>query len=109
MTNYKIVNMTKGMNKRDPMFNSTLTITYVDSMIEKKINIKPDEIVYLSINSLPLSIQKLRVKKLISVYEISDTELKNAMLPQKPKKAMPVEAVVEKKEEIKKKPIKKGH
>jgi hypothetical protein len=52
--------------------------------MKKTIKVKPSETVYLKIHSLPLSIQQLRVKKLISVVEISNTELANCMNEHKP-------------------------
>ena len=77
MANYKITNLTNTAGKRDLKYNSMLGIDYVDAMQKKKIEIKPGETVYLTISSLPLSVHKLRVNKLISVIEISDTELRN--------------------------------
>lgn len=79
MNTYKITNITNLIGKRDIKFNSTLDITYVDSMIEKTIKIKPDETIYLQISSLPLSVHRLRVKKLISVVEISDNQFKRRL------------------------------
>lgn len=79
MNTYKITNITNLIGKRDVKFNSTLDITYVDSMIEKTIKIKPDETIYLQISSLPLSVHRLRVKKLISVVEISDNQFKRRL------------------------------
>lgn len=84
MANYKITNLTNTAGKRDLKFNTTLSIDYVDSMQKKSIQIKPGETVFLQIHSLPLSVHKLRVKKLISVVEISTNELNNSMNLNKP-------------------------
>ena len=102
MANYRITNITDAAGKRAIKFNATLDINYIDSMMKKTIKVKPGETIYLQIGSLPLSVQQLRVKKLISVVEISNTELKNCMNALKPVvKPMPVplEIVVESAEE----------
>jgi len=77
MNIYKITNITNLAGKRDIKFNSILDIDYVDSMMKKNIKVKPGETIYLQISSLPLSVHRLRVKKQISVVEISNSELKN--------------------------------
>jgi hypothetical protein len=84
MANYKITNLTNLAGKRDIKFNSVLDIDYVDNMKKKSIKVKPGETVFLQINSLPTSVHKLRVRKLISVVEVSNTELKNNMNATKP-------------------------
>ena len=84
MANYKITNLTNLAGKRDMKFNSVLDIDYVDNMTKKSIKVKPGETVFLQIKSLPTSVHKLRVRKLISVVEVSNTELKNNMNAAKP-------------------------
>lgn len=84
MSNYKITNITDTTGKRSTRFNSTLDIDYVDEMQKKSIKIKPGETVFLQIHSLPLSVHKLRARKLVSVVEISNSELKNNMNAVKP-------------------------
>jgi hypothetical protein len=84
MSNYKITNITDTTGKRNLRFNSILDIDYVDEMQKKSIKIKPGETVFLQIHSLPLSVHKLRVRKLVSVVEISNNELKNNMNIAKP-------------------------
>ena len=79
MTNYKITNITNTTGKRSIRFNSTLDIEYVDKMQKKIIQVEPGETVFLKIHTLPLSVHKLRVRKLINVVEITDVELKNSM------------------------------
>ena len=116
MANYKITNITNTAGKRELGFNSILNIEYVDSMMKKTVKVKPGEVVFLKIHSLPLSVRKLRVKKLISVIEITDNELKNSMNINKPI-VSPLPVVVETPEEIeiriasvgKKKQVKKTH
>ncbi len=84
MVTYKITNITNLAGKRDMKYNSVLDIEYVDSMIKKTIKVSPGDTVYLKISSLPLSVHRLRVKKLISVIEIDDNELKRTMNATKP-------------------------
>jgi len=94
MIAYKITNTTDLAGKRDLQYNSTLNIEYVDYMIRKTIKIKPGETIYLKIASLPLSVHNLRVRKLISVVEISENELRNSMDNLKPAPiAVPVKEV----------------
>ena len=84
MANYKITNLTNTAGKRDLKYNTTLSISYVDQMQKKTLQVKPGETVFLQIRSLPLSVHQLRVKKLISVVEISANELNNNMNASKP-------------------------
>jgi len=79
MNTYKITNLTNTAGKRDPKFNATLDIDYVDAMMKKTVRVKPGETIFLQISTLPLSVHRLRVKKLISVVEVSPSELKNSM------------------------------
>ena len=79
MNTYKITNLTNTAGKRDPKFNATLDIDYVDAMMKKTVRVKPGETIFLQISTLPLSVHRLRVKKLISVVEVSSSELKNSM------------------------------
>jgi hypothetical protein len=79
MNTYKITNLTNTAGKRDPRFNSVLDIDYVDAMMKKTIKINPGETIFLQIPTLPISVHRLRVKKLISVVEIGPSELRNTM------------------------------
>jgi len=112
MTIYKITNITNFAGKREVKFNSPLDIEYVDAMMKKTIVVKPGETIFLQISSLPLSVHRLRVKRLISVVEVGATELQktiDAAKPAVPKKESVEEA--EKKVAIaaKKKSGKKYH
>ena len=112
MANYKITNITNTAGKREIGFNSTLNIDYVDSMMKRTVKVKPGEVVFLRIHSLPMSVRKLRVKNFISVVEVTDNELKNSMNINKPVITPPV--IVETPEEVeirveKKKTGKKSH
>ena len=83
MALYKIINITETLNKRDGQFNKSIDIEYVDNMIKKSFSLKPNEIMYLQISSLPTSLHLLRSKKLINVIEISQNEFNNAKNPPK--------------------------
>ena len=113
MSIYKITNITNLAGKRDLQFNSILDISYVDEMMKKSVKVKPGETVYLTILSLPLSVHRLRVKKLVSVVEITKTELKNVMNIVKPIVPKKVEIVENVNKEVifseRKKLTKKSH
>jgi hypothetical protein len=108
MNTYKITNLTNLAGKRDVKFNSVLDIDYIDSRVKKTIKLRPGDTVFLQIASLPISIHRLMVKKLISVIEIGECELRNNMNALKPKKT----EIIDKKVNIapkKKIEVKKGH
>jgi hypothetical protein len=75
MSTYKITNITDTTGKRDFKHNSVLDIDYVDSMVKKTIKIKAGDSVYLTTQKLPMSVHKLRVKGLVTVTEVSPSEL----------------------------------
>ena len=75
MNTYKITNITNLAGKRDFKFNSDLNVEFVDNMVKKNVIIKPNESVYLSVSSLPLSVHRLRVKGLVTVTEVGEKEL----------------------------------
>ena len=70
MKSYKITNITNLLGKREYKYNTTLELDYVDGLIKKKIKIKAGDSINLSIEALPLSVHRLRVKNLIIVNEI---------------------------------------
>lgn len=75
MSFYKIINITHTLGKRKPECNTILDIIYVENLIKKTIKIKPRDTVYISIGSLPLSVHRLRVLKLVAVIEVSEREV----------------------------------
>jgi hypothetical protein len=75
MSTYKITNITHLAGKRDLKYNSVLDIEYVDQMVKKTVKIKPNDSLYLTISTLPLSVHRLRVKNLITVTEVSNKEM----------------------------------
>jgi hypothetical protein len=90
MNIYKITNISQTLGKREFKFNSVLNIDYVDGLTKKTILIKPNETIFLRINSLPLSVQRLRMSNLITVAEVSEPELAKVMNDSKPKNNLEV-------------------
>lgn len=84
MSTFKITNRTSTRAKRDVNYNSILDIDFIDEMERKVIGLKPDETIYFTAKSLPLSLHKLRIKGLVSVVEISDSQLSKLQRPKKP-------------------------
>jgi len=104
MNTYKITNTTNRLAKRDRKFNTTMSIDYIDKMTKKTINIKPNDSVYLTIPSLPLSVHRLRIKNLIMISDVDAIELaritKKPKPIRKPKSKKPNNKVVEVKKSI---------
>jgi len=84
MATYKIKNITNLIGKRDSKFNTAVDIEYIDDRTKKVINLKAGDEVFLTVNSLPLSVHRLRIKKLIDISEVSAAELANSMQKTKP-------------------------
>ena len=85
MNTYKILNITNLVGKRDINFNKVVDIIYLDNRIKKVNKLKAGQSMFLSIQSLPLSIHGLRIKGLISITEVSAAELAKSMNTTKPK------------------------
>lgn len=79
MNSYKITNITNQANKRDNIYNTIVEIEYIDNILKKKISVKPGECIYLTLHKLPMSVNKLLIKNLISVTEVTNNELNNAI------------------------------
>ena len=112
MKTFKITNVSNLAGKRDSKFNMSIDIEYVDNRTKKIIQLKAGETVFLTVGSLPLSTQRLRIKKLITIEEISLVEqnkLREKSKPQpitSPKSAKKVvfdktgDSEIEKKEQL---------
>jgi len=87
MNTYKITNVTNLVGKRDPKFNSVVNVEYIDNRTRMVKVLNPSESVFLTVQSLPLSVHRLRIKKLVDIVEISPAELKKSMEVGKPKAA----------------------
>lgn len=75
MNTYKITNITDGLGKRHPNFNSTLDIRFVDQMERKTMKLEPKKTIYFTATSLPLSLHRFRIKGLVNVTEVTAQEL----------------------------------
>ena len=95
MKYFKIKNLTNTLKKRDVRANTSLSISYIDSMVKKNKEIFPGETLFLQLTTLPLSIHKLRINGLVVVSEISKDEF---LLEQRKNTIKPVEVKKEKKE-----------
>jgi len=93
MNTYKITNLTNLLGRREARYNSVVDIEYIDNRARKVSQLKPGETIFLTVQSLPLSVHRLRIKKVIDVGEVSAAELQKSMekvnpkAPKKPKAA----------------------
>lgn len=102
MKTYKITNITNIAGKRDPKYNTIVNIEYIDNRIKKYNKLDAGDTMFLTANTLPLSIHRLRLKKLITVVEISPEELINIM---KKNNNLKTNKINQKKPKIPKKPM----
>jgi hypothetical protein len=86
MNTYKITNLTDQLHKRDVHFKTPVKIQYINNRVKKTVEIKTGENLFLSVESLPLSIHRLRIKGLISVIEVNTAEIKKMTTPTPSKK-----------------------
>jgi hypothetical protein len=82
---YKIKSKTSSLGKRDVNYNKTLDITFVDRMNRKVIKVYPNQDVYLECGKLPIDAQKLRMRNLITINEISENEFRKMKKKFEPK------------------------
>ena len=85
MMYYKIKSKTGSLGKRDVNYNKTLDISFIDRMNRKVIKVYPNQDVYLECGKLPIDAQKLRMRNLITVNEISETEFRKMKKKFEPK------------------------
>lgn len=93
MAVYKITNITNLFGRRDINYNTVVDITYVDSMTVKHIKISPSETIYLKISSIPLSARTLNVKKMITILEVSENEMRTMFAEKNKATIIPVESL----------------
>ena len=85
MSTYKITNITNSLGKRESKYNTTIEIDYIDNMTKKNVKVRAGDSVFLTAPTLPLSVQRLRLKNLVAVVEISLEELNEHISSTKPK------------------------
>jgi len=89
MNTYKITNLTNLLGRRAPRYNSVVDIEYIDNRARKVAQLKPGETIFLTVQSLPLSVHRLRIKKVIDIGEVSAAELQKSIEKTKPKAKKP--------------------
>jgi len=87
---YRITNITDTFPKRNGNYNKTILLTYVDSMEEKYIELKPGASVNLNVAKIPLSVHQNRINGMIIVTQLDSKELKTKprVESKKPQKKM---------------------
>lgn len=71
---YKIKNLTDSFGKRDADYNKVVSFQISNGLMKKTITIDPGNELYIELKMLPLDLQRLRIKKVISVTEIGNLE-----------------------------------
>lgn len=95
MANYKIKNITKNLEKRNPNFNSNVGVEYIDSMVKKTVQLKPDQEIIMVLNMISPSINRLKQKNMIIIEEINDHQVNKMMAVKEVVKEVPVAPVKE--------------
>ena len=119
MTTYKVTNITNRLTKRANGYNSTLDIEVIERMKRKSLSIRPNDTLFLTVSSLPLSVHKLRMKGHLTVVEIKESDIpKPKVVVEKPKPvakkrppkkvAPPKKEIVEELVEVEETPVKKA-
>lgn len=85
MSTYKITNITNLLGKREAKYNTILEMDYIDNLTKKTVKIRPGDSIYLTASTLPLSAQRLRIKNLVAIVEITEEELSKYINSTKPK------------------------
>lgn len=110
MAHYKIKNITNTLGKRHVSKDSVLNIEYHVGFQKKFSKLGVNDEALITCRTLPVSVQLLRAKKLITISEISENEFVRLQKPSARKKPIkinqPKVVNVEKKEVVKEKPKK---
>lgn len=98
MAYYKITSLTATLPKRHMHKDKALNIQYRENFSEKSYNLPVNGTLYISAPSLPINLHKLRMKKLITIVEVS----KNTFMKLKNPRPIPVVVVpiIEEEEEV---------
>ena len=95
MKTFKITNISNLAGKRDAKFNMVIDIEYIDNRTKKVIKLKAGDSVFLTIDSLPLSVHRLRIKNLITIEEVRLAEqIKSTEKPIPPPIKKPTKKVI---------------
>ena len=71
MVYYKVRSLTSKLSKRHAMKDATLNIEYRESFKQKKYELTPNGVLYISSPSLPVNLHKLRMQKMVTIVELS--------------------------------------
>jgi len=103
MAYFRIKNITSNLQKRDPNKDTTLDVEYNEGFKKKNQKLKPGAELYISSPNLPVEFHLLRMKRLITVNEISKN---NFLKLQKPiPKVVTTNTTTEKEKPVSKKRI----
>lgn len=99
MGKYKIKNLTDSFGKRDADYNKTISFQVSNGLMKKTITIEPGDELFIELKILPLDLQRLRIKNIVTVTEIGNLEF-NSRLKAEQIKNKPVQVMEEIKPEI---------
>ena len=106
MAIYKITNITNLLDKRHQKYKTILDIVYNDEMMKKILKLGIGQTKFMEFSQKPISLQKLAMKGLVSVREVSKKEVP-LPAPPKPKLEKPIKLKVKSEPEPAIKKIKK--
>ena len=102
MAYYKIKNVTSGLAKRHPQKSTVLEIKYNSGFNISTHNLRPGQEIIIECKNIPVGLRNLRLKKLVTLREISENEFLKLKNP-KPKKKVISKVIEEKKPAVTKK------
>lgn len=91
MGKYRIKNLTDSFGKRDADYNKVVSFQVSNGLMKKTITIEPGDELYIELKILPLDLQRLRIKNIVTVTEIGNLEF-NSRLKAEQNKNKPVQA-----------------
>ena len=98
MGKYRIKNLTDSFGKRDADYNKVVSFQVSNGLMKKTITIEAGDELFIELKILPLDLQRLRIKNIVTVTEIGNLEF-NSRLKAEQNKNKPVQ-VKETKPEI---------
>lgn len=79
MGKYIITSKTNTFGKRDVNYNKPLYFEVQEGLSLKKITIESGDEIYLDAAKLPIKLQSYRMKGLVTIVEISETQYRNKL------------------------------
>lgn len=74
MAFYKIKNITNLLGKRDINKNKTLSIDFNNKFEKTTFTLKVNDVLYISLPTIPINLHQLRMKSFITITQISENE-----------------------------------